>query len=231
MDIEIQSAALTMELVARPHIERLQRLFHGDVLPFPRGCFYNINPWHLQFVTSWLATRQPRRVLDCGAMYSFRPFTEFSFCEEYHAVDNLQLHHNKDFNNLPKFKEWEKLVRRKSGGRIQFKFGHLENLPYPDSFFDVVTCVHTLEYAFDDVSGMQEIRRVLRPGGTILLITRMNWFHNISYIPLLRSRFYGVTELAALVGESVKRIVSDGGPERCTVGNPWPPHVNVFLEI
>jgi SAM-dependent methyltransferase len=45
----------------------------------------------------------------------------------------------------------------------------LEHLPFPDSDFDVILCSHVLEHVADDQSCMRELRRVLRPGGFMLL--------------------------------------------------------------
>jgi SAM-dependent methyltransferase len=47
----------------------------------------------------------------------------------------------------------------------------LLNLPYPDSSFDVVMCNHVLEHVDDDRRALREIRRVLRPRGTAILMS------------------------------------------------------------
>lgn len=48
---------------------------------------------------------------------------------------------------------------------------HLESdeLPFDDDAFDVVTAFDVLEHIDDDARALREIRRVLRPGGTLLL--------------------------------------------------------------
>ena len=43
-----------------------------------------------------------------------------------------------------------------------------EALPYPDASFDTVVCTFTLCSVQDPVAVLQEVRRVLRPGGALL---------------------------------------------------------------
>lgn len=43
------------------------------------------------------------------------------------------------------------------------------NLPFKDSQYDVILCNHVLEHIPDDTKAMQELYRVLRPGGMAIL--------------------------------------------------------------
>jgi SAM-dependent methyltransferase len=47
--------------------------------------------------------------------------------------------------------------------------GEAEHLPYADSSFDLVTGLDVVEHLDDDVAGLKEMWRVLRPGGHALL--------------------------------------------------------------
>ena len=47
--------------------------------------------------------------------------------------------------------------------------GVAERLPYEDNSFDLVTGLDVVEHLDNDVAGLQEMRRVLRPGGRALL--------------------------------------------------------------
>jgi len=51
----------------------------------------------------------------------------------------------------------------------QVKLGAAEQLPYPDASFDLVTALDVVEHLDDDLAGLSEMRRVLRPGGRALL--------------------------------------------------------------
>jgi SAM-dependent methyltransferase len=46
---------------------------------------------------------------------------------------------------------------------------NVEEMPFPDGYFDVVLCNHVLEHVGDDRRAMREIARVLRPGGWAML--------------------------------------------------------------
>lgn len=52
---------------------------------------------------------------------------------------------------------------------LEVKAGAAEDLPYEDATFDLVTALDVVEHLDDDVAGLSEMRRVLRPGGRILI--------------------------------------------------------------
>jgi len=54
-------------------------------------------------------------------------------------------------------------------GLSQVKEGAAEALPYEDASFDLVTGLDVVEHLDDDVAGLKEMRRVLRPRGRALL--------------------------------------------------------------
>ncbi len=54
-------------------------------------------------------------------------------------------------------------------GLENVKLGAAEQLPYDDGTFDLVTALDVVEHLDDDLAGLREMRRVLRPGGRVLL--------------------------------------------------------------
>ena len=54
-------------------------------------------------------------------------------------------------------------------GLDKVKLGAAEELPYEDGTFDLVTAFDVVEHMDDDLAGLTEMRRVLRPGGRALL--------------------------------------------------------------
>ncbi len=54
-------------------------------------------------------------------------------------------------------------------GLDNVKLGAAEELPYDDGTFDLVTALDVVEHLDDDLAGLREMRRVLRPGGRVLL--------------------------------------------------------------
>ena len=54
-------------------------------------------------------------------------------------------------------------------GLDKVRLGAGEQLPYDDGTFDLVTAFDVVEHMDDDLAGLREMRRVLRPGGRALL--------------------------------------------------------------
>jgi SAM-dependent methyltransferase len=54
-------------------------------------------------------------------------------------------------------------------GLDKVTLGAGEELPYEDATFDLVTAFDVVEHMDDDLAGLREMRRVLRPGGRVLL--------------------------------------------------------------
>ena len=57
----------------------------------------------------------------------------------------------------------------KQRGLTNVRLGAVEKLPYDDASFDLVTALDVVEHIDDDVAGLREMRRVLKPSGRILL--------------------------------------------------------------
>ncbi len=55
-------------------------------------------------------------------------------------------------------------------GRVEILNGPVSSLPFPNQMFDLVTAVNSHYYWPDLVSDMQEVLRVLKPGGRLALI-------------------------------------------------------------
>ena len=65
---------------------------------------------------------------------------------------------------------WQRNKRLVAAGRVEIQQASVSRLPYPDGRFDLVTAVETHYYWPDLPSDLQEIRRVLKPDGTLLII-------------------------------------------------------------
>jgi SAM-dependent methyltransferase len=62
------------------------------------------------------------------------------------------------------------IARQRLPGR-DFRVGEMEVLPYPDDSFDVVTGFNAFQYAASPNNALGEARRILRPGGAIVIAT------------------------------------------------------------
>jgi ubiquinone/menaquinone biosynthesis C-methylase UbiE len=63
-----------------------------------------------------------------------------------------------------------KNARLIEAGRVEIKQASVSQLPFPDGMFDLVTAVETQYYWPNPVADMQEILRVLAPGGRLVVI-------------------------------------------------------------
>lgn len=54
---------------------------------------------------------------------------------------------------------------------IDVQIGTIEALRFPENSFDAVTMNHAIEHVFDPVALLTEVRRILRPGGRLVMVT------------------------------------------------------------
>jgi SAM-dependent methyltransferase len=106
-------------------------------------------------------------------------------------------------------------------GLDKVKLGAAEDLPYDDGTFDLVTAFDVVEHMDDDLVGLKEMRRVLRPGGRVLLFVPTFMFlwglqDDVSH----HRRRYRLPELARVLEQAGFKI------ERTTYAN-----ITFFLPI
>lgn len=58
-------------------------------------------------------------------------------------------------------------------GRVEIKEGSVSHLPFPDNSFDLVSAVETHFWWPDLPANMREVFRVLKPGGTLVVIAEV----------------------------------------------------------
>jgi ubiquinone/menaquinone biosynthesis C-methylase UbiE len=58
--------------------------------------------------------------------------------------------------------------------RMNYVNAYAENMPFEDGHFDDVFCFNALDHTADFRRALDEMRRVLKPGGRFLLITEVN---------------------------------------------------------
>lgn len=99
-------------------------------------------------------------------------------------------------------------------GLNKVKLGAAEDLPYDDGTFDLVTALDVVEHLDDDVAGLREMRRILRPGGRILIfVPTFMWLWGVQDDISHHRRRYRLPEL--------RRAVTQAGfeVERTTYAN------------
>ena len=76
-------------------------------------------------------------------------------------------------------------------------------LPFPDQQFDAVLCSQVLEHVFTPEEFLAEIRRVLRPGGTLLLAVPFVWDEHEQPADFARYSSFGLRALLGRGGFAV----------------------------
>jgi ubiquinone/menaquinone biosynthesis C-methylase UbiE len=115
----------------------------------------------------------PQRIADdkvsCEKLASFLPDKKCKVldigCGEAMAYDYLLNH---DYYGLDCCEEVLEIARQKVAKPKQLKLGMIEEIPFEDGFFDVIWSRHSLEHSSDIKKTLDEILRVLKPGGLLI---------------------------------------------------------------
>lgn len=66
--------------------------------------------------------------------------------------------------------------KRVKRGDVEFIPGDLTKTPFPNNYFDAITCISVIEHGVDEINYFKEMYRILKKGG--LLITSMDYWEN-----------------------------------------------------
>jgi ubiquinone/menaquinone biosynthesis C-methylase UbiE len=98
------------------------------------------------------------RVLDVGCGTGFATEGLLEEVDVVHGLDQSEHQMAKAFGKFGKH------------GRVRFFRGDAERLPYKTDSFDVVWSSGSIEYWPNPVTALREFRRVLKPGGQVLVV-------------------------------------------------------------
>ena len=104
-------------------------------------------------------------------------------------------------------------VARQKAPSISFQEGRAEELPFDDELFDAVVCQFGLMFFADRTKAIQEMVRVLKPGGRLTVAVWDAVEHVEGYAPLgnLLERLYGKE-----TGDAVRSPFVLGDPQMLT---------------
>jgi 2-polyprenyl-3-methyl-5-hydroxy-6-metoxy-1,4-benzoquinol methylase len=89
--------------------------------------------------------------------------------------------------------------------------GSIEYTSLTDSFADLVICTQVLEHSLDPDKGVQEIFRILRPGGYLVASAPHIWFYHPHPTDNWRFTQEGLTRIVNAAGFEPTRLLSQGG--------------------
>jgi ubiquinone/menaquinone biosynthesis C-methylase UbiE len=107
-----------------------------------------------------------------------------------------------------------KMEKTGDSSRAHFSVGDIENLEFQDAEFDAVICMGVLEYLLSDLKAIQEMARVARPGGTVIVTVP-------SEVTAYQAVGRSVGIIARLRGKLGGRAVEDAEGIRRTCCIPW----------
>jgi len=95
-------------------------------------------------------------------------------------------------------------------GRVEVRHGSVSQLPFPDSTFDLVTAVET-HFWWPNLPGdMREVFRVVKPGGTLILIAEIyKGAHTIA--AKLSEKYAALTGMKLLSVEEHRELCANAG--------------------
>src|SRR5262249_38416365 len=85
-------------------------------------------------------------------------------------------------------------------GRVDIRHGSVERLPFDDSSFDKALAINSMQVWPDAMTGLREVRRVLRPGGRVAL----------GFTPYSAQRNAGLTDMLTAAGFTNAHVVENG---------------------
>jgi SAM-dependent methyltransferase len=182
-----------------------------------RFVLWNMNARHSK-VTDWglshVSIQEHDFVLDvgCGGGRTVSKLAAFATQGKVYGVDHSQA---SVAVAIKTNRAWIEM------GRVEIREGSVSRLPYPQSVFDLVTAVETHFWWPDLPAGMSEILRVLKPGGTLIIIAEVYSGANTKvaklvekYLPLSGMKLLSVNEHRELftnAGYSDVQVVTESG--------------------
>ncbi|HEX3049137.1 MAG TPA: methyltransferase domain-containing protein [Aggregatilineaceae bacterium] len=112
----------------------------------------------VQTIFEWLPPRDDLTILDCACGRGF-------YLNMYRYVSGCKL------VGLELDDEVIRKAQRNVGHLpdVTLTRGNIYQLPFPDHYFDGVILSEILEHIDDDVAGLREVRRVVKPGGVVAI--------------------------------------------------------------
>lgn len=105
--------------------------------------------------------RDDLTIVDAGSGVTFFPYL---LCEHLPSTKVIASDFEAKYGPM-----YDKVNETESHDRVSFVQSALQNMPFKDGELDVLTCISVLEHTGDYVRCVEEIARVVKPGGLLVL--------------------------------------------------------------
>ena len=118
-------------------------------------------------------------------------------CGTGYLIDLLKGQTNANYFGLDLSPEMLEIAKEKLGDAASLAEGSADCLPYGNDQFDVVTCIQSFHHYPYPQKAMEEVYRVLKPGGLYILSDTgcsglAKWMQNHIFLKLMKSGDYAV---------------------------------------
>ena len=108
------------------------------------------------------------------------------------------------------------------GGAAEYRSGDAHDLPFPDGWFDVTACHFLLLWCRDPARAAQEMVRVTRPGGTVLVCAEPDYGGRIDHpeLPIghWQAEVLRIEGADPLMGRKLRELFAQPGVRGADVG-------------
>ncbi|MCL2073539.1 MAG: class I SAM-dependent methyltransferase [Marinilabiliaceae bacterium] len=156
----------------------------------------------------------------CGSVERTRNLLFYIQNETNILNDKIKLlHFAPEYCLQPIFKKAKNLERLTADINPNYADNQIDitNITFPDNSFDYIICSHVLGHVPDEKKGITEMKRVLKPNGTALILTLIETKNQETLenkeidTPEKRLLYYSEPDLMRLHGLDFKQRLIDGG--------------------
>jgi demethylmenaquinone methyltransferase/2-methoxy-6-polyprenyl-1,4-benzoquinol methylase len=131
-----------------------------------------------------------------------------------------------------------RLIDKGIVGNVRYAQVNAEKLPFPDHYFDIITIAFGLRNVTDKDAALRSMRRVLKPGGKLLILefskpisttfSKLYDLYSFTALPMMGKLITGDAESYRYLAESIrmhpdqetlKQMMEDAGLGRCDYHN------------
>jgi len=172
---ELLDLSLFDDYLPQQQVETLEQIYRSAGIDFKgvassshnsqSGCYLHASKnWEYLYVLNAInGSNSSQKIIDAGAGRGALQIYLAGIGRDVHSIDLSFSEHSHDGH------ECRHKFLKAFGEKINFRFGSIFNLPYPDGYFDVVVSVSVIEHLKHKEFALYELLRVLKPGGMLIL--------------------------------------------------------------